>query len=103
MARRLLIRGAFVISMDRDVGDVLPGDILVATPTAPLVEMQMGHGLPPTGRLLEAGIRPSMSIDVTTTVPGEMFTQMRIMHATDRMLEHERAFAEQRDAASRSS
>jgi 5-methylthioadenosine/S-adenosylhomocysteine deaminase len=29
VARRLLIRGAFVISMDRDVGDVLPGDILV--------------------------------------------------------------------------
>ena len=25
MARRLLIRGAFVISMDRDVGDLLPG------------------------------------------------------------------------------
>jgi 5-methylthioadenosine/S-adenosylhomocysteine deaminase len=29
VARRLLIRGAFVISMDPDVGDVLPGDILV--------------------------------------------------------------------------
>jgi 5-methylthioadenosine/S-adenosylhomocysteine deaminase len=68
------------------------------TSIAPLVEMQMGHGLPPTGRLLEAGIRPSLSIDVTTTVPGDLFTQMRIMHATDRVLEHERAFAEERDA-----
>ena len=29
VAQRLLIRGAFVISMDRDVGDLLPGDILV--------------------------------------------------------------------------
>jgi cytosine/adenosine deaminase-related metal-dependent hydrolase len=67
------------------------------TSIAPLVEMQMGHGLPPTARLLDAGIRPSMSIDVTTTVPGEMFTQMRILHATHRVLEHERAFAEQRD------
>jgi len=37
----------------------------------------MGHGRPPTGRLLERGVRPSLSVDVVSSVPGEMFTQMR--------------------------
>jgi cytosine/adenosine deaminase-related metal-dependent hydrolase len=44
---------------------------------APYVEMLMGHGPPPTGRLLERGVRPSLSVDVVSSVPGEMFTQMR--------------------------
>src|SRR6478736_7879852 len=44
---------------------------------APYVEMLMGHGPPPTGKLLERGIRPSLSVDVVSSVPGEMFTQMR--------------------------
>jgi 5-methylthioadenosine/S-adenosylhomocysteine deaminase len=44
---------------------------------APYVEMLMGHGPPPTGRLVERGVRPSLSVDVVSSVPGEMFTQMR--------------------------
>jgi cytosine/adenosine deaminase-related metal-dependent hydrolase len=44
---------------------------------APYVEMLMGHGNPPTGRLLERGVRPSLSVDVVSSAPGEMFTQMR--------------------------
>jgi 5-methylthioadenosine/S-adenosylhomocysteine deaminase len=44
---------------------------------APYVEMLMGHGPPPTGRLLDRGVRPSLSVDVVSSVPGEMFTQMR--------------------------
>jgi cytosine/adenosine deaminase-related metal-dependent hydrolase len=39
--------------------------------------MLMGHGPPPTGRLLQRGVRPSLSVDVVSSVPGEMFTQMR--------------------------
>jgi 5-methylthioadenosine/S-adenosylhomocysteine deaminase len=52
---------------------------------APYVEMVMGHGLPPIGRLLAHGLTPSLSIDVTTTVPGDMFTQMRTALAHDRI------------------
>lgn len=59
---------------------------------APTVEMIMGHGVPPTGRALEHGLRPSLSIDVVTTVPGDMFTQMRFVFATERMLANEAAF-----------
>ncbi len=60
---------------------------------APTVEMIMGHGTPPTARALAVGLRPSLSVDVVTTVPGDMFTQMRFLFAQDRLLAHEAAFA----------
>jgi 5-methylthioadenosine/S-adenosylhomocysteine deaminase len=60
---------------------------------APSVEMAMGHGTPPTAKALAHGLRPSLSIDVVTTVPGDMFTQMRFLFASDRLLAHEAAFA----------
>jgi 5-methylthioadenosine/S-adenosylhomocysteine deaminase len=60
---------------------------------APSVEMVMGHGTPPTARALAHGLRPSLSIDVVTTVPGDMFTQMRFLFAQARLLAHEAAFA----------
>jgi cytosine/adenosine deaminase-related metal-dependent hydrolase len=60
---------------------------------APTVEMTMGHGTPPTAKALAHGLRPSLSIDVVTTVPGDMFTQMRFVFAQDRLLAHEAAFA----------
>ncbi len=60
---------------------------------SPTVEMVMGHGTPPTARALRHGLRPSLSIDVVTTVPGDMFTEMRFLFAQDRLLAHEAAFA----------
>jgi cytosine/adenosine deaminase-related metal-dependent hydrolase len=54
---------------------------------APYVEMLMGHGPPPTGKMLSRGVRPSLSVDVVSSVPGEMFTQMRVALAYDRILE----------------
>jgi 5-methylthioadenosine/S-adenosylhomocysteine deaminase len=44
---------------------------------AAYVELLMGHGPPPTGKLLARGVRPTLSVDVVSSVPGEMFTQMR--------------------------
>ncbi len=49
------------------------GTVSLASP----VEMMMGHGMPPTQRFLDRGIRPSLSVDVETNVPNDMFTQMR--------------------------
>jgi 5-methylthioadenosine/S-adenosylhomocysteine deaminase len=60
---------------------------------SPLVEMAMGHGTPPTARALAHGLRPSLSVDVVTTVPGDMFTQMRFLFASARLIDHEAAFA----------
>jgi cytosine/adenosine deaminase-related metal-dependent hydrolase len=54
---------------------------------APYVEMLMGHGPPPTGKMVARGVRPSLSVDVVSSVPGEMFTQMRTALAYDRILE----------------
>jgi 5-methylthioadenosine/S-adenosylhomocysteine deaminase len=50
------------------------------------VEMQMGHGQPPIGKALKYGLRPSLSTDVVTTVPGDMFTQIRSTFAAERVL-----------------
>jgi 5-methylthioadenosine/S-adenosylhomocysteine deaminase len=51
---------------------------------APQVEAQMGHGWPPVNKALEYDLRPSFSIDVVTTVPGDMFTQMRCAFGCER-------------------
>ncbi len=53
---------------------------------APELEMHMGHGLPPALKLLAAGVRPSISIDVVTTVPGDMFSAMRALIAGTRLV-----------------
>src|SRR5579871_6557583 len=55
---------------------------------SPEVEMQMGHGLPTALRFLAAGIRPSISIDVVTTVPSDMFSAMRALLASTRLMAH---------------
>jgi 5-methylthioadenosine/S-adenosylhomocysteine deaminase len=51
---------------------------------APQVELQMGHGWPPANKPIQFGMRPSLSIDVVTTVPGDMFTQMRAIFGAER-------------------
>lgn len=48
------------------------------------VETQMGHGWPPVVAAMDHGLRPSLSIDVVTTVPGDMFTQIRAAFAAER-------------------
>jgi len=52
----------------------------------PEVEMQMGLGFPATGKAMEAGISPSLGIDVVTGVGGDMFTQMRMALQTERAI-----------------
>lgn len=41
------------------------------------VEMLMGHGNPPIQKAIDTGIRPSLSVDVETSVPNDFFHQMR--------------------------
>ncbi len=48
--------------------------------------MEMGHGVPPIQQSLDHGIRPSLSVDVETEMPGDMFTQMRSVFTLQRML-----------------
>ncbi|GAB3420364.1 amidohydrolase family protein [Flindersiella endophytica] len=51
---------------------------------APQIELQMGHGWPPVMKAVEYGLPPSFSIDVVTTAPGDMFTNMRAAFAGER-------------------
>jgi cytosine/adenosine deaminase-related metal-dependent hydrolase len=66
------------------------------TSIAPELEMQMGHGLPPALRMLDVGIRPSISSDVVTTVPADMFGAMRALLAGTRLMTHMKALQEKR-------
>ncbi len=58
---------------------------------SPATEMLMGHGFPATGRLLAAGLRPSLSIDSVGTGPGDMFNEMRSALSCERALQNEAA------------
>jgi len=44
---------------------------------ASYVETLMGHGHPPIQKAIDTGIRPSLSVDVETSVPNDFFQQMR--------------------------
>jgi cytosine/adenosine deaminase-related metal-dependent hydrolase len=44
---------------------------------ASYVETLMGHGNPPIQKAIDTGIRPSLSVDVETSVPNDFFQQMR--------------------------
>lgn len=45
----------------------------------------MGHGIPPIQQSIDRGIRPSLSVDVETQMPGDLFTQMRAVFTLQRM------------------
>ncbi len=62
------------------------------------VEMMMGHGMPPLQRFLDRGLRPSLSVDVETNVPNDMFTQMRSAISLQHMLVFEQRLAGRDDA-----
>jgi 5-methylthioadenosine/S-adenosylhomocysteine deaminase len=60
---------------------------------ASTVEMVMGHGMPPIQKFLDRGLRPSLSIDVETNVPADMFTQMRSVISLQHALAFEKKLA----------
>ena len=73
------------ISMIADTG----GTISLSAPT----EMMMGHGMPPIQKILDRGLRPSLSVDAETNTPNDMFTQMRTVNSLQRTLVFERKLA----------
>lgn len=62
------------------------GTVSLASP----VEMMMGHGMPPIQKFLDRGLKPSLSVDVETNVPADMFTQMRSIISLQHALVFER-------------
>lgn len=66
-------------------------DLGASITVTPEVEMQMGHGLPVTGRVQAAGGRISLGTDVVCSVSADMFSQMRFAVQSQRMLANARA------------
>jgi cytosine/adenosine deaminase-related metal-dependent hydrolase len=54
---------------------------------SPDVELKMGFGLPMTGRMLAAGLRPTLSIDDCPSAGGDMFSTMRTAFSAQRGLD----------------
>jgi cytosine/adenosine deaminase-related metal-dependent hydrolase len=63
--------------------------------------MMMGHGIPPIQKFLDRGLNPSLSVDVETNVPGDMFTQMRSILALQHALVYEKILARNHHAPAR--
>jgi len=61
----------------------------VSFSSTPEVEMQMGHGIPVTGKVLEAGGRPTWGVDVCSNISGDMGSQMRIGMQLQRMFDNQ--------------
>lgn len=72
------------------------GTTISITPSS---EMQMGQGVPPVQPALDAGVVFSLGTDIETSVPGDMWTQMRLIYALQRMNAHEEHFAGKRRPA----
>ena len=54
---------------------------------SPDVELKMGFGQPETGRMLAAGLRPTLSADDVPAVAGDLFATMRTAYAVQRGLD----------------
>jgi cytosine/adenosine deaminase-related metal-dependent hydrolase len=54
---------------------------------SPDVELKMGFGWPETGRMLAAGLRPTLSIDDCPSAGGDMFATMRTAFVVQRGLD----------------
>ncbi|MGO4581252.1 amidohydrolase family protein [Cupriavidus sp. 2TAF22] len=68
-----------------------------STSLAPDTALNEGFGDPPTLRLLAMGHEPSLSVDVVSSAPGDMFAAMRLLLSTTRGNEARRFLAENRD------
>ncbi|MFE2062696.1 amidohydrolase family protein [Streptomyces sp. NPDC059467] len=54
---------------------------------SPDVELKMGFGWPMTGRVLAAGLRPTLSVDDVPSAGGDMFSTLRTAFAVQRGLD----------------
>ncbi|WP_440991635.1 amidohydrolase family protein [Haloarchaeobius baliensis] len=66
----------------------------VSFSATPEVEMQMGHGIPVTGKVLEAGGQPAWGVDVCSNISGDMGSQMRIGLQVQRMFDNQKILEE---------
>jgi 5-methylthioadenosine/S-adenosylhomocysteine deaminase len=56
----------------------------------------MGHGFLATLKLIDVGVRPSISIDIVTSIAGDMFGAMRMLLAGTRAVVNDEALRQRR-------
>jgi 5-methylthioadenosine/S-adenosylhomocysteine deaminase len=89
-ADKLLTKGSILVhanSLDEDEYKIV-ADNGAGIVTTPEVEMMMGHGQPCIGRVLRNGGKPGLGVDVVTGTGGDMFTQMRMAIAAQRLADN---------------
>jgi 5-methylthioadenosine/S-adenosylhomocysteine deaminase len=74
----------------------LIGDSGATASISPEVELQMGHGFLATLKLIDVGVRPSISIDIVTSIAGDMFGAMRMLLAGTRAVVNDEALRQRR-------
>ena len=74
----------------------LIGDSGATASISPEVELQMGHGFLATLKLIDVGVRPSLSIDIVTSIAGDMFGAMRMLLAGTRAVVNDAALRQRR-------
>jgi 5-methylthioadenosine/S-adenosylhomocysteine deaminase len=74
----------------------LIGDSGATASISPEVELQMGHGFLATLKLIDVGVRPSISIDIVTSIAGDMFDAMRMLLAGTRAVVNDEALRQRR-------
>jgi 5-methylthioadenosine/S-adenosylhomocysteine deaminase len=74
----------------------LIGESKATASISPEVELQMGHGFLATLKLLRVGVRPSISIDIVTSIGGDMFGAMRTLLAGTRAVVNDEALRQRR-------
>jgi Cytosine deaminase and related metal-dependent hydrolases len=55
--------------------------------SSPDTELQMGLGAPPLRAMLDAGVKPTVSVDVVAAASGDLRTQLRLLLQTQRLLD----------------
>ncbi|HZX07113.1 amidohydrolase family protein [Kribbella sp.] len=87
LAERGLLRASTTFVHANGVSDDelrMLADAGASVSISPDVELKMGFGQPMTGRVLAAGLRPTLSVDDTPAVGGDMFSTMRTAFAAQR-------------------
>ena len=79
---------------DEDFREI--GDSGATASISPEVELQMGHGFLATLKLIGVGVRPSISIDIVTSIAGDMFGAMRMLLAGTRAVVNDAALRQRR-------
>ncbi|MFD7155596.1 amidohydrolase family protein [Kribbella sp. NPDC059898] len=87
LRERGLLRASTTFVHANGIGDDelrMLADAGASVSISPDVELKMGFGQPMTGRVLAAGLRPTLSVDDTPAVGGDMFSTMRTAFAVQR-------------------